>query len=128
MSGTTDDSERPMAPRPEPGPGCKKERGQRATVVARLTNGMLRLRTADGKELAGHAALDLRMALTRLLPGDAVEIEVSPFDPTKARILALAKQQQAGRRFEGFHGRTPVLQNAATQRDPVQQPKPTTPK
>lgn len=68
--------------------------GQRAEVVTRLNNGMLRLRTADGKEVTGHAALDLRMALTRLLPGDAVEIEVSPFDPSKARILGLAKHQE----------------------------------
>ena len=75
-------------------PRQRGERGQRATVLTRLTNGMLRLRTMDGIEVTGHAALDLRMALTRLLPGDAVMIEVSPFDPTKARILSLAKSQE----------------------------------
>ncbi|MCB9887666.1 MAG: hypothetical protein H6838_19410 [Planctomycetes bacterium] len=75
-------------------PRRRGERGQRATVLTRLNNGMLRLRTMTGSEVTGHAALDLRMALTRLLPGDAVMIEVSPFDPTRARILSLAKSQE----------------------------------
>ncbi len=75
-------------------PGRQSARGQRAIVLTRLNNGMLRLRTIDGREVTGHAALDLRMALTRLLPGDAVQIEVSPFDPTKARILGLARSQE----------------------------------
>lgn len=80
----------------EPGTASPSPRkaGQRAVVIARLNNGMLALRTADGKEVTGHAALDLRMALVRLLPGDAVEIEVSPFDPARARILRLCSQQE----------------------------------
>ena len=58
----------------------------RATVLGRLGNGMFRLQTADGREVVAHAALDLRKALTRLLPGDPVLIEISLFDPNKARI------------------------------------------
>lgn len=61
----------------------------RATVLASLPNGMFRLRTADGRELMAHPAKDLRMAFTRLLPGDLVDIEVSPFDRDKARIRDL---------------------------------------
>ena len=121
MSGTADD------PKPQAVQTHRLERGQRATVVARLTNGMLRLRTADGKELAGHAALDLRMALTRLLPGDAVEIEVSPFDPTKARILALARQQQDGRQQPSRSSASSASDNPGSDSASVQQPKPTTP-
>lgn len=75
-------------------PRRRAARGQRATVLNRLNNGMLRLRTTDGLEVTGHAALDLRMALTRLLPGDAVMIELSPFDRSKARILGLARSQE----------------------------------
>lgn len=66
----------------------------RATVLARLDNGMFRLQTADSREVVAHAALDLRMALTRLLPGDPVLIEISPFDPNKARICSLLKSTQ----------------------------------
>ena len=60
---------------------------QAATVVAVLPNELFRLRLHDGSERVAHVAGDLRMGFTRLLPGDVVRIEVSPLDPTKARIL-----------------------------------------
>lgn len=68
--------------------------GQRATVLARLANGMFRLQTTDGREVLAHAALDLRMAFTRLLPGDQVIADLSPFDPHKARICRLLESSQ----------------------------------
>jgi translation initiation factor IF-1 len=68
--------------------------GVRATVLARLNNGMFRLQLTDGREVVAHAALDLRKALTRLLPGDPVLIEISPFDPNKARICRMLKSPQ----------------------------------
>lgn len=68
--------------------------GQRATVTEKLANGMFRLQMTDGREVVGHAAQDLRMALARLLPGDQVLAELSPFDPNKARICKLLKSSQ----------------------------------
>jgi len=38
--------------------------------------------------------MDFRMAFARLLPGDQVAAEISPFDPNKARILRLLKSTQ----------------------------------
>ena len=73
------------------------EQGQSATVLASLPNGMFRLRLPDDREVVAHAAQDLRMALARLLPGDLGEVEVSPFDPNKARIRRLSKSQQKSR-------------------------------
>jgi translation initiation factor IF-1 len=52
---------------------------------------MFRLQMSDGREVLAHAALGLRMAFTRLLAGDQVLAEISPFDPNKARILRLLK-------------------------------------
>jgi translation initiation factor IF-1 len=75
----------------------RPERGEQATVLASLPNGMFRLRMSDDREVVAHAAQDLRMALARLLPGDLVEVEVSPFDPNKARIRRLSKSQQKPR-------------------------------
>lgn len=92
-------------------------RGQLATVLGRLNNGMLRLRTNDGSEVTGHAALDLRMALTRLLPGDAVRIEVSPFDRSRARILGLDRSQDPARRHEVTDHRQPQLEQSPQQRE-----------
>lgn len=67
--------------------------GQRATVIDVLTNGLFRLRMTDGREIVAHVAKDLRMALSRLLPGDAVLVDVSPYDPGKARICRLLTQK-----------------------------------
>lgn len=65
--------------------------GQRnvATVMESLTNGLFRLRMSDGRQVVAHVAKDLRMSLSRLLPGDPVLVDVSPFDHGKARIRKL---------------------------------------
>ena len=75
----------------------------RATVLARLNNGMFRLQMADGREVVAHAALDLRKALTRLLPGDPVLIEISQFDPNKARICSMLKSTQKSQHESPSH-------------------------
>jgi translation initiation factor IF-1 len=68
--------------------GNGRDRQASATVVAVLPNELFRLRLEDGSERVAHVAGDLRKGFTRLLPGDLVRIEVSPLDPTKARMLA----------------------------------------
>ena len=87
MTTSADDPSRETATS-QPKPGLQ------ATVVSALPNGMFRLRMKDGRELVAHAAKDLRKAFTRLLPADVVVIEVSPFDPNKARIRSLLKSEQ----------------------------------
>ena len=83
--------------RDAPGSRQLPDEGQQATVLASLPNGMFRLRLPDDREVVAHAAQDLRMALARLLPGDLVVVEVSPFDPNKARIRRLLKSQRTTR-------------------------------
>jgi translation initiation factor IF-1 len=65
----------------------------KAAVLACLPNAMFRLQTEDGRELLAHVAGDLRMKVTRLLPGDVVLVECSPFDRTKARICGLVPER-----------------------------------
>ncbi len=62
---------------------------ERATVLEPLNNGLFRLQMEDGRIVTAHVAKDLRMALSRLLVGDPVLVDVSPFDPGKARICKL---------------------------------------
>lgn len=83
-----------MTTGPDNPPAAGAAAGLRATVLAKLANGMFRLQTTSGREVVAHTALDLRMAFSRLLPGDQVLIEVSPFDPTKARICKLLPSTQ----------------------------------
>lgn len=69
----------------------KTPAGVIATVVAKLSNGMFRLRMSDGNEVDGHVSCDMRMAMTRLLVGDQVVVDLSPFDRAKGRIRSLLK-------------------------------------
>jgi translation initiation factor IF-1 len=59
---------------------------EKATVLEALPNALFRLRKSDGTTIVGHVAGDLRMAFARLLPGDVVDVEVSPLDRNRARI------------------------------------------
>ena len=68
------------------------EQGRRATVLEPLNNGLFRLQMDDGQTVVAHVAKDLRMAFTRLLPGDQVVVDMSPFDRGKARIFRLLDQ------------------------------------
>ena len=63
--------------------------GERATVLEPLNNGLFRLKMSDGRTVVAHVSKDLRMAFSRLLPGDQVLVDVSPFDRRKARIRQL---------------------------------------
>jgi len=68
------------------------QKGERATVLEALNNGLFRLQMTDGRTVVAHVAKDLRMAFSRLLPGDPVLVDVSPFDDKKARICKLLDQ------------------------------------
>ena len=87
MTTSADDPSRETATS-QPKPGLQ------ATVVSALPNGMFRLRMKDGREVVAHAAKDLRKAFTRLLPDDQVLVDVSSFDPHKARICKLLKSSR----------------------------------
>ena len=82
----------------EPGSSDRRRLRQRedskgvvASVVAKLSNGMFRLRMSDGNEVDGHVSCEMRMAVTRLLTGDQVLVDLSPFDRSKGRIRGLLK-------------------------------------
>jgi translation initiation factor IF-1 len=52
-----------------------------------LPNARYRCEDADGRSLVCHVGGDMRLKVVRVLPGDAVTIEVSPLDPSKGRIV-----------------------------------------
>lgn len=59
----------------------------RATVKRALPNEMFLVETEAGAELAVHVSGKMRNAFVRLLPGDTVFVDASPFDATKGRIV-----------------------------------------
>jgi translation initiation factor IF-1 len=58
-----------------------------ATVLEELPSAMYRVETADKQVLLAHAAGQKERNFVRLLPGDRVEVEISPHDKTRGRIL-----------------------------------------
>ncbi len=58
----------------------------RGKVVELLPNAMFRVELENGHEVLGHTAGKMRKNRIRVLVGDEVLCELTPYDPTKARI------------------------------------------
>ena len=52
-----------------------------------LPNASFKVQLESGAELLAHVFGKMRMRYIRILPGDVVEMEVSPYDPTRGRII-----------------------------------------
>ncbi|MBM4352225.1 MAG: translation initiation factor IF-1 [Deltaproteobacteria bacterium] len=57
------------------------------TVVEPLPNAMFRVELENGHRVLAHVAGKMRMHFVRILPGDRVKIELSPYDLTRGRIV-----------------------------------------
>ena len=57
------------------------------TVVEKLPNAMFQVELENGQRVLAHISGKLRMNFIRILPGDKVTIELSPYDLTKGRII-----------------------------------------
>ena len=51
-----------------------------------LPNTMFRVELANGREILAHISGKMRLHFIRILPGDTVVVEMSPYDLTKGRI------------------------------------------
>ena len=61
------------------------------TVVEALPNAMFKVQIDGGHVILAHISGKLRMNFIRILPGDKVQIEMSPYDLTKGRITWRSK-------------------------------------
>ncbi len=57
------------------------------TVIEKLPNAMFQVRLENGHQVLAHISGKLRMNYIRILPGDKVTIELSPYDLSKGRII-----------------------------------------
>ena len=55
-------------------------------VIEKLPNAMFQVELENGHQVLAHISGKLRMNYTRILPGDRVTVELSPYDLNKARI------------------------------------------
>ena len=57
------------------------------TVTQALANTRFRVQLDDGPEVMAHVAGRMRKFFIRIVPGDRVKVELSPYDLTKGRIV-----------------------------------------
>ena len=58
----------------------------KGTVVEPLPNAMIRVELENGHRVLAHVSGKMRMNFIRILPGDRVKVELSPYDLTRGRI------------------------------------------
>ncbi|HRZ42612.1 MAG TPA: translation initiation factor IF-1 [Bacteroidales bacterium] len=56
------------------------------TVIESLGNAMFRVELENGHVITAHISGKMRLHYIRILPGDRVKLEMSPYDLTKGRI------------------------------------------
>ncbi len=59
---------------------------QDGTIIEALSNAMFRVQLDNGHIIIAHISGKMRMHYIRILPGDKVRVEMSPYDLTKGRI------------------------------------------
>ncbi|MFM9892447.1 translation initiation factor IF-1 [Achromobacter xylosoxidans] len=60
-------------------------------VLENLPNATFRVKLESGHVVLGHISGKMRMHYIRILPGDKVKVELTPYDLTRARIVFRSK-------------------------------------
>ncbi len=58
-----------------------------AKVIEALPNAMFRVELENGHKVLAHVSGKMRMNFIRILPGDVVTVEMSPYDLNRGRIV-----------------------------------------
>jgi translation initiation factor IF-1 len=61
------------------------------TVLEPLPNAMFKVELENGHEVLAHISGKMRMHFIRILPGDKVKLEISPYDLSRGRIVYRSK-------------------------------------
>ncbi|MGD8237382.1 MAG: translation initiation factor IF-1 [Armatimonadota bacterium] len=59
------------------------------TVKEKLPNAMFKVELENGHEVLAHVCGKMRMRYIRIMPGDKVSLEVTPYDTSRGRIVWL---------------------------------------
>ena len=58
-----------------------------AKVLEALPNALFRVELENGHEILAHVSGKMRMHFIRILPGDSITVEMSPYDLNRGRIV-----------------------------------------
>ncbi|MEM6821781.1 MAG: translation initiation factor IF-1 [Verrucomicrobiota bacterium] len=64
-----------------------------ASVVGEVSKNRIRVELENGQRLVAGISGKVRLGFTRVLPGDKVLVEFSPYDLSKARIIEMLEEQ-----------------------------------
>ena len=65
---------------------------QDGTILEALSNAMFRVELENGHIITAHISGKMRMYYIKILPGDRVRVDMSPYDLTKGRISSRHKK------------------------------------
>ena len=57
------------------------------TIIESMPNAMFRVELENGVQIIAHISGKMRMHYIKILPGDKVKVEMSPYDLSKGRIV-----------------------------------------
>ncbi|MDD4759234.1 MAG: translation initiation factor IF-1 [Bacteroidaceae bacterium] len=60
---------------------------QDGVILEALSNAMFRIELENGHQITAHLSGKMRLHYIRILPGDKVKVEMSPYDLSKGRIV-----------------------------------------
>lgn len=60
---------------------------QEGTVLESMPSTLFKVRLDDGREILAHLSGKMRLHFIKVLPGDRVRVELTPYDDTKGRIV-----------------------------------------
>lgn len=80
---------------------------QDGVIVEALSNAMFRVELENGHEITAHISGKMRMHYIKILPGDKVRVEMSPYDLSKGRIVLDINKKQNMKTRASLKKRTP---------------------
>ena len=60
-------------------------------VLESLPSTLFKIKLDDGREVLGHLSGKMRLHYIKVLPGDRVQVEMTPYDDTKGRVVRRLK-------------------------------------
>ena len=81
----------PLPRRPDAGDGLppadgRAKNARQGTIREALPNAMYAVELDDGQKVLSHMATNFQTRTVRIVPGDRVTVEISPYDPLRGRI------------------------------------------
>jgi translation initiation factor IF-1 len=80
-------------PKQQKEPDKEKAIRVQGTVTEKLPNAVFRVELENGHEVIAHVSGKIRMKFIRIMPGDKVTLEISPYDLTRGRITWLHRDR-----------------------------------